>query len=288
MSDLSRNLGLVCRMIKIEHSVFALPFAYAGAFLAARGRPGLSTFLFLTLAMVAVRSFAMTMNRVLDLEIDRQNPRTQTRPLVTGELSLRFAVQFCIAAALVFVLACAGMNRLCLYLSPVALGWSAFYSATKRFTWTCHFVLGSVLGLAPLAGWISVAEAASLSSVLLLLGVTFWVGGFDILYACQDIEFDRAHRLHSIPARFGIETALVLSTASHALAALFFFLAGWAAGVGWIYHATMAVIALVLLCEHRLISPNDLSRVNMAFFTLNGVVAVFVFVGVLLDLAFAR
>ena len=288
MADFSRNLGLVCRMIKIEHSIFALPFAYAGAFLAARGWPGLSVVFFLTVAMVAVRSYAMTVNRLLDLDLDRENPRTKTRPLVTGELSVRFAVQFCLVSAAVFVLACLGLNRLCLYLSPVALGWSAFYSATKRFTWACHFVLGSVLGLAPLAGWIGVAEAVSPAAALLLLGVTFWVGGFDILYACQDLEFDRGRGLHSIPARFGLATALTLSTASHVLAAIFFFLAGWAAGAGWVFQASMAVIAAILLFEHRLISPQDLSRVNMAFFTLNGVVAVFVFVGVLLDLAFAR
>ncbi|MDD4951263.1 MAG: putative 4-hydroxybenzoate polyprenyltransferase [Desulfovibrionaceae bacterium] len=284
MNRIWRDAAAVCRMIKIEHSVFALPFAYAGAWLAARGRPGLENLLLLTLAMVAVRSFAMTCNRLLDLRYDRLNPRTQSRPLVSGELGVGFCLGFCLAAALVFVLACAGMNRLCLGLAVPALAWSGLYSLTKRFTWACHFVLGSVLGLAPLAGWICVDPRFTLPAVLYFCGVALWVAGFDILYACQDADFDRDQGLESIPARFGLEPALAVSSMVHVLAAVFFFLAGWGAGLGAAYFLVTGAVAVILVWEHGLISARDLSRVNTAFFTLNGVIAVFLFAGVWLDL----
>ncbi len=283
MSDFSRSLALVCRMVKIEHSVFALPFAYTGLLLATRGRPGLWPLVVLTVGMVAVRSFAMTFNRLADLPIDRQNPRTLTRPLVTGELGLSFTWLFLAATAGVFILACWAMNPLCLALSLPALAWSAFYSLAKRFTWLCHFLLGSVLGLAPLAGWLCVDPHLGLAAVLLFCGVTCWVAGFDILYACQDEEFDRGMGLYSIPARFGLARALTIAAQAHALAVAFFLLAGWAAGLGFIYHSTVALMGLILWWEHRIISPDDLTRVNMAFFTLNGVVAVGMFLGAALD-----
>ena len=199
-----KDLGVICRMIKIEHSVFALPFAYVGAFLAARGWPGLWNMLVLTAAMVAVRSFAMAFNRYADLDIDRENPRTQGRPLVTGELSTGFTLLFILGTAAVFVACCALMNQLCLLLSPLALGLSAFYSFCKRFTYWCHFVLGMVLGLAPLAGWLCVDPSFSLPAVLYFCGVTLWVAGFDLLYACQDADFDRERGLWSMPSRLGV------------------------------------------------------------------------------------
>jgi 4-hydroxybenzoate polyprenyltransferase len=284
MPSIPHSLKLTCRMIKIEHSVFALPFAYLGAFWAARGWPGWFNLVILTVAMVAVRSFAMTVNRLADRRFDADNPRTRDRPLVTGELSPRFAWVFTGGCAAIFVAACALMNPLCLALSPAALAWSAFYSFTKRFTWLCHFVLGSVLGLAPVAGWLCVAPKLQLVQALLLLGVTFWVAGFDILYACQDADFDRSRGLRSIPARFSLETALALSSFSHVNTALFFLLAGVAGGAGWIYAAAVAAVCGVLVWEHTLIKPDDLSRVNLAFFTLNGVIAVGLFAGLLLDL----
>ena len=279
-----KKFGVICRMIKIEHSVFALPFAYIGAFLAAKGWPGLYTMAVLTVAMVAVRSFAMAFNRYADLNIDRKNPRTQGRPLVTGELSVRFTVGFLIGAAVLFVVACALLNPLCLMLSPVALGMSAFYSYCKRFTYWCHFVLGAVLGLAPVAGWIAVRPVVELPSVLFFCGVTMWVAGFDLLYACQDAAFDRTHGLYSIPARLGIPAALGISTLSHMTAAAFFLLAGWAAGAGWLYFVVAGIIGLILMGEHRLVKADDMSRVNVAFFTMNGVIAVVLFLGVVLDL----
>jgi 4-hydroxybenzoate polyprenyltransferase len=285
MLSMWRKTVLLARMVKIEHSIFALPFAYLGMIWAAGGWPGWEIFLALTVAMVAVRSFAMAVNRLADLPIDMKNPRTQTRPLVTGELNVFETLVFIAVSALVFVGACWQLNALCLALSPLALVWSAMYSYTKRFTSLCHFFLGTVLGLAPLAGWLAVSPEIALAPVLLALGVTFWVGGFDILYACQDAEFDQNEGLHSLPAGKGVPIALALSTFSHVVTALFFLLAGWAAGAGIVYTGFCLAVAAILLFEHRLISADDLSRVNLAFFTLNGFIAVFLFAGAVIDTA---
>lgn len=282
------SFAAICRMIKIEHSVFALPFAFAGAFIASGGVPAWKPLLLLTIAMVAVRSFAMAFNRVVDLPFDSRNPRTQNRPLVTGEITRLQTWGFIAVMALVFVLACAGLNRLCLMLSPLALGISALYSVMKRFTWLCHFVLGAVLGLAPLAGWLSVDPVFTLPAVLLFWGVLFWVAGFDILYSCQDTAFDIEVGLHSVPARFGIPTALVISTFCHVNTVVFFLLAGWAAGLSWAWYPVWGIVSLVLVLEHRLIKADDLSRVNMAFFTLNGVVSIVVFAGVVAGIFVGR
>jgi 4-hydroxybenzoate polyprenyltransferase len=281
-----RKTVLLARMVKIEHSIFALPFAYLGMLWAAGGWPGWRIFLALTVAMVAVRSYAMAVNRLADLAIDAKNPRTQTRPLVTGELGVFETRIFIAVSALVFIGACALLNPLCLFLSPAALIWSALYSFTKRVTSLCHFFLGTVLGLAPLAGWLAVTPEATLAPVLLALGVTFWVGGFDILYACQDVEFDQAEGLHSLPAGVGVPAALALSTMSHVVTGIFFLLAGWAAGAGFVYAGSCLAVAAILLLEHRLISPQDLSRVNLAFFTMNGFVAVLLFAGAVADTVF--
>jgi 4-hydroxybenzoate polyprenyltransferase len=279
-----KDLGVICRMIKIEHSVFALPFAYVGAFLAARGWPGLWNMLVLTVAMVAVRSFAMAFNRYADLDIDSENPRTRGRPLVTGELSTGFTLLFILGTAAVFVACCALMNQLCLLLSPLALGLGAFYSFCKRFTYWCHFVLGMVLGLAPLAGWLCVDPVFTLPAALYFCAVTLWVAGFDLLYACQDADFDRERGLWSMPARLGIPAALAFSTLSHVMAAVLFLLAGWAAGLGATYFPVAAAVGAILMGEHLLVKPDDMSRVNVAFFTMNGVIAVVLFLGVAVDL----
>jgi len=275
-------IGALARLVKIEHSIFALPFAYIGLFVAAKGWPGWRAFLLLTIAMVAMRSYAMAVNRLADVRYDRDNPRTQRRELITGEVSVRQAWGFTAVCAVCFVAACWGLNTLCLALSPLVLVWGAFYSVTKRFTWLCHFVLGSVLGLAPVAGWLAVQPTFTVPALLFGCGVTCWVAGFDILYACQDVAFDREHRLWSMPATFGVGTALSLAAFSHANAAAFFLLAGYAAGLSWIYYLAWAVCSIVLLVEHRLISENELSRINVAFFTLNGVIAVLLGLGTLL------
>ncbi|WP_304085503.1 4-hydroxybenzoate octaprenyltransferase [Maridesulfovibrio ferrireducens] len=278
------NTVIVCRMIKIEHSIFALPFAYIGIFLAADGWPGIKPFFLLTVAMVAVRSFAMAFNRLVDINIDSENPRTRTRPLVTGELSTFFTFCFIAVCAVIFVVACKNMNELCYKLSYFALGWSAFYSITKRFTKLCHFVLGSVLGLAPLAGWLCVDPHFTLPAILFFFGVVFWVAGFDILYATQDRKFDKGRGLFSIPASLGINKSLTISTFCHVNTGIFFLLAGLSAGLGWIYFTTTAIIAAILVYEHQVISADDMSRVNMAFFALNGVISVLLFAGTLLDI----
>ena len=282
------RLRLYASFVKFEHSVFALPFAYVGLFLAKRGWPGWGPFLLLTLAMVAVRSYAMGVNRLLDLRYDRLNPRTRGRELVTGAVGVGEGWAFVGVCALAFVLACWGLNRLCLLLSPVVLVWAGFYSLTKRFTWLCHLALGSVLGLAPVAGWLAVTPQFSLATALFGLGVTLWVAGFDVLYASQDRDFDAAQGLNSMPVRFGVGGALSVAGLLHGGAVALFALAGWGASLGFGYFGFLTLAAALLWLEHRLISENDLSRITMAFFTLNGVVAASLFVGVLLDLFWLR
>ena len=286
MSGLINSVRVLSRMVKIEHSIFALPFAFSGSFLAAMGWPGWKTLVLVTIAMVSIRSFAMAVNRLADLKFDRENPRTQDRPLVSGEITPLATFIFIVVTAIIFVFACAGMNTLVLYLSPIALFLSAGYSYTKRFTVLCHYWLGSVLGLAPIAGWLAYDPTFHMAPVLLGIGVTFWVAGFDILYACQDVDFDKKAKLHSMPAALGIPTALALSTFSHVNTSIFFLLVGWAANLGWWYFGTAIAIAIILIWEHRLVRPNDLRRVNMAFFTLNGVIAVMTFAGILADIFF--
>ncbi len=278
------KVAALCRMIKIEHSIFALPFAYAGAFLAAKGMPSWSSLFFLTLGMVAVRSFAMAFNRLVDLPFDQKNPRTAKRPLVTGEISLKQTWIFCAVTALIFIAACAGLNTLCLYLSVPALLIAAGYSYTKRFTWLCHFWLGTTLGLAPLAGWLSVTPSFALTPILFFFAVTFWVAGFDIFYSCQDVDFDKKQGLHSVPAHFGIDKALVIAAFSHVCTSIFLLLGGASGGLNAWWYILWALMSAVLLWEHTLVKAHDLSRVNTAFFTLNGLIAVVVLVAVLLGI----
>ncbi len=283
-----KNFMAFCRMIKIEHSIFALPFAYSGIFLAERGMPPWEPLIYLTLAMVAIRSFAMAFNRLVDLPLDSANPRTQNRPLVSGEVSVRQTKIFCILMALGFIGSSAALNTLCLWLSLPTLIFAAAYSYTKRFTWLCHFWLGATLGLAPLAGWISIkpelSAAVLMTPILFFFAVLFWVAGFDIFYSCQDVDFDQEYKLHSIPASFGLEKALALAAFSHAMTVIFLLIAGFYAQLSWWWYALLAVMAAILLWEHRLVHADDLRRVNMAFFTLNGLIAVLIFAAVLLGI----
>ncbi|MDR1491051.1 MAG: putative 4-hydroxybenzoate polyprenyltransferase [Desulfovibrio sp.] len=272
-------------MVKIEHSIFALPFAYAGAFLAQGGLPATRVLVFLTLAMVAVRSYAMAVNRAADLPFDRRNPRTAGRPLVTGEISVRQTLVFCAGMALIFVLASAALNRLCLVLSFPTLALAAVYSYAKRFTWLCHFVLGAVIGLAPIAGWLSVDPHFSPIALMLGLGVFFWIAGFDILYACQDVDFDRENGLHSLPGRFGLSGALLVSACCHVNTVLFLFLAGLLRGLSLGWYAPLALAAGVLWLEHRLVKADDLTRLRLAF-ALNGPVSLLLLAGALLGTVF--
>lgn len=279
------QLGDICRMIKIEHSVFALPYAWAGAFLAARGLPSWGSLFWLTIAMVAVRSFAMTFNRIADLDIDRANPRTNMRPLVTGAISLKWAKGFCLATALIFIATCAALNATCLILALPALAFAAAYSLLKRISPLCHFWLGATLGLAPLAGWLAISPPwPGIPVIMLFFAVTFWVGAFDVYYAFQDLDFDKSAGLHSLPADLGPGTALALAAFSHTLTVIFLFLAGLTANLSWPWYVLCCAIAILLLTEHRLVKPDDLRHVNTAFFTLNGIISPLVLAGVILGL----
>ena len=266
----------VFEMIKIEHSVFALPFALVGALLAARDAghlPSWLQILWIVVAMVGARSAAMTINRIADLKYDARNPRTAKRALPAGQLSLEFAWAFTIAASALLVIAAWRLNRLALLLSPVALAVLFFYSYTKRFTSLSHFVLGFCLGMSPAAAWIAIRGALDWRILILCAAVTLWVGGFDVLYACQDIDFDTSAGLHSIPKKFGVAGALAIARLLHVL---MIGLLTWLAlsfHLPWPAWAGIAVVAALLGYEHSLVKANDLSKINAAFFTVNGYIS---------------
>jgi 4-hydroxybenzoate polyprenyltransferase len=278
------DIKTTLEMIKWEHSIFALPFALCAAMLAAGGLPAAAKLGWIVLCMVSARSAAMAFNRIADAQIDAANPRTAMRAIPAGSLSRKFATLFVIVACLLFVLGAARLNRMTLYLSPVALAVVLLYSYTKRFTRWSHLVLGFALGIAPAAAWIAVRGSLDPRILLLTAAVTFWVGGFDVLYACQDIEFDRAHSLNSIPQALGVRGALAVARILHLL--MLALLVGLivAFGLGKLALAGVVVVALLLLYEHSLVSAGDLSKLNAAFFTMNGVIAVVFFVFVAADL----
>ncbi|HYA98010.1 MAG TPA: UbiA-like polyprenyltransferase [Methylomirabilota bacterium] len=278
---MASRIRTVLEMIKFEHSVFALPFALTGALLAARATshawPSLRQILWIVAAMVAARSAAMTMNRIVDLRYDRENPRTQQRALATGALSLTFAWGFTAIAAAVFLAAAWQLNLLALKLSPVVLALLFLYSYAKRFTSWSHVILGFCLGISPAAAWIAVTGGLDARILLLCAAVTLWVGGFDVLYACQDVEFDRRAGLYSIPKRFGVARALEIARAMHAgVVALLAWLAASFA-LPWPAWAGIVVVAALLAYEHSLVKANDLSKLNAAFFTVNGYISVLFF-----------
>jgi 4-hydroxybenzoate polyprenyltransferase len=267
------KLAVILEMIKIQHTVFALPFAFMGALLAARGLPTAGQAFFILLAMVGARSAAMAFNRLVDAGIDAQNPRTASRALPRGQLSRGFTLGFVCAGSLLFFYAASRLNPLALALSPLALAVALGYSYTKRFTWASHLVLGAALGLAPVGGWIAVRGDLAVAPLVLGLAVLFWVAGFDVLYALQDEDFDRRTGLHSLPVRLGRVRALALARRLHLAAGLGFMLTGWLAGLGPLYYLAALAAGLLLWWEHRVLSPTDLSRLNQAFFTLNGAVS---------------
>ncbi len=269
-------------MIKFEHSVFALPFALTGALLAARyagpGWPEWRQIGWIVVAMVGARSAAMTLNRIADLEYDRRNPRTASRALVTGVLTQRFAWSFALLSSAVLVFAAWKLNRLALLLSPVALGALFLYSYTKRFTAYSHLVLGLCLGIAPAAAWIAVTGSLDWRMVVLCGAVTLWVAGFDVLYALQDVEFDRGAGLHSIPERFGVGQALWMARVMHVFVVALLGWLAWSFQLAWPAWAGVAAVAGLLVYEHSLVGPNDLSRLDAAFFTTNGFISILFFV----------
>ena len=278
------NLRITLEMIKWEHSIFALPFALCGAMLAAGGWPSVHQLLWIIVAMVAARSAAMAFNRWADAAIDAANPRTSARALPAGHLSPAFVVSFVVVSSAVFVLAASQLNRLSLLLSPVALAVLLLYSYTKRVTRWSHLVLGFALGIAPSAAWIAVQGSLDPRILLLTAAVTFWVGGFDVLYACQDYDFDRGAGLHSLPRYFGIRGALWIARVFHLIMIGFLIGLVLVFAMGKFAALGILVVILLLLYEHSLVKPNDLSKLNAAFFTMNGVISVLFFVFVAADL----
>jgi 4-hydroxybenzoate polyprenyltransferase len=276
------RIRTILEMIKFEHSVFALPFALMGALLAARysqvssaagNWPTWRQIAWIVVAMVGARSAAMTLNRIIDLRYDRENPRTRTRALATGALTVQFAWVFTAAAAAVLIVAAWQLNPLALKLSPVALAVLFFYSYTKRFTSWSHLVLGFCLGMSPAAAWIAIAGSLDPRMLILCAAVTLWVGGFDVLYACQDIEYDKSVDLFSVPKRFGVAKALLIARAMHVLMIALLAWLAWSFLLPWPAWVGIVVVAGLLAYEHSLVSANDLSRMNAAFFAVNGYIS---------------
>jgi 4-hydroxybenzoate polyprenyltransferase len=279
MLALLRNIRITLEMIKIEHTLFALPFAFLGAVLAANGLPSLKQILWITLAMIGARSTAMAFNRVADREYDALNPRTSTRALPTGLLSVGFAWGFIAISAILFFVAAAMLNRLALMLAPVALASVLLYSFSKRWTLLSHLLLGWCLSIAPTGAWIAVRGALDSSVPLLLsLVVLLWTAGFDVLYACQDYDFDLKAGLYSIPRRFGIPRSLLIARLFHAGAFAALLALYWITHLGVFALIGVVATAGLLIYQHRLVRADDLSRLNAAFFTTNAFVSVILFV----------
>jgi len=276
------RIRIILEMIKIEHTIFALPFAFMGAVLGIRALPGLDTCLWILLAMVGARSAAMAFNRLADAEIDAKNPRTAMRALPSGLLQKGEVILFILVSAGLFFFAAWMLNPLSFILAWPVMLILLFYSFTKRFTWSSHLVLGFCLGMTPLAGWIAVTGTFALLPVVLSLGVLCWTAGFDIIYACQDYETDRKQGLFSIPARFGILKALIISAGLHLVTLALFSLVGILGDLTWPYWSALGLTLVFLIYEHAIVKPNDLSRVNMAFFMANGIISIVMGVGAFL------
>lgn len=282
-----KNFVELLRMIKFEHTVFALPFAYLGALIAA-GVPTWRQTLWIALAMFGARSSAMCFNRLVDADIDALNPRTRARSLPAGRLSRRTVIQFTAFSVALLLYSALQLNRLCFLLAPLAVGIIFFYSYTKRFTWLSHLFLGLSLAIAPIGGWLGVGGRVTPLAWLLAGIVGLWVAGFDIIYACQDIEFDRRHRLYSLPQTIGIGPALGVSALLHFLMILLLFTLYGYVGLGRIALAGMVVTSLLIAYEHWIVRPSDLSRINAAFFTINGIVSLLLLLAIGLDVALVR
>lgn len=275
MADISHKLKTTLEMIKFEHTLFALPFAFLGAILAANGLPTWWQILWITVAMVGARSAAMTFNRIVDRDIDAANPRTANRELPAGKLSVGFAWAFLYASIAVFLLASYSLNWLTFALSPVALLFVLGYSYAKRFTAFAHLLLGMALAISPSAAWIAVRGSLDDEvPILLSLFVMIWTAGFDVLYACQDFDHDRKHGLRSIPARFGVRNALWIARLFHFQAFIVLLLLWLTTGMSWIALTGVIAVGSLFVYQHMLIKPTDLSRMNAAFFTTNAFVSV--------------
>lgn len=272
------KLKIFSELIKFEHTVFALPFAYIGMLVAFRAWPSSKVFFWTTVAMVGARTAGMTLNRIVDLQIDGRNPRTRLRPSVTGAFSIRHAWIAAAVSIVIFFFAAYSLNPLAFKLAPIALVLLCSYHYVKRFHWLSHYALGVVLGIAPMGGWIAATGQFSWTPVWLALAVCAWTAGFDILYSLQDVEFDRSYGLHSIPVAFGQRRALQISEYSHVATAVFLGIFGFAAGLGILYWTGLILVAGLLRLEHWIIGDGDLSRIDTAFFTINGWIGILLFI----------
>lgn len=279
-----KKIKIFFEMIRVEHTLFALPFAYIGAILVGREIPSWRDLAWITLAMAGARTAAMSLNRIIDLHIDARNPRTANRALPRGLLRVSEVWVYVVLSFSLLFVSAYNLSPLAFKLFPVAVVVLFIYPYTKRFTWACHLILGLALGLAPLGAWIAISNSFALAPVILAAGVMFWVAGFDIIYACDDYDFDRAEGIYSIPARFGIKGGLQISIAFHVLALALFTAVALVIQLGLLYYLGMALAAVLLFYQHHLIKPGDLSRSGMAFFNLNAGLSVATFVFTLLDL----
>lgn len=287
-TGLLKRLRIVLEMVKFEHTIFALPFAFMGALLAVRGIPRPAQIGWILLAMVGARSAAMAFNRLVDLPFDARNPRTANRALPRHKLTRGFVVAFIVGSSALLVFAASRLNRLSLELSPLALAIVLFYSLTKRFTWWTHLFLGISLACAPIGAWIALRGTLALAPLILGLAVVLWVAGFDVIYSCQDVEFDRGAPLYSIPKRFGVAASLWVSAALHLIMVGILAFLFWRERLGSVSFLGLGVVALLLAYEHSLVRPTDLSRANTAFFTINGWISVLLFLTTMIDLLWTR
>jgi 4-hydroxybenzoate polyprenyltransferase len=276
---------VLLRLVQFEHTIFALPFAYVGAVVAAHGFPGWATLLWITVAMAGARTCAFALNRLIDREIDARNPRTAMRPSVTGEVTPPAMALLAVGSAAVLALAASQLNLLCLALAPIPVALFVVYPYCKRFTWLAHVVLGTSTAGAPVGGYLAVTGRWDLAAVLLGLVVVTWMAGFDILYALMDMEHDRAHGLRSIPQRFGIPRSLLISDGFHVLTAGMLVAAGAVASLHWPFFVFAAAAIGLLIYEHTLVSATDLTRINRAFFTINSYFAIIVLLGTIAAVA---
>ncbi len=279
-----KKIGVLLEMIKFKLTIFAMPFAFTGAFLAAGGVPDLLVFLWIIVAMVGARTCAMGFNRIVDRRFDKDNPRTADRAIPAGEVSMIEAWTMVVLAGILFFFACYSLNRLTLTLAPFALFLTLFYSYTKRFTAFCHLVLGVALAFSPLGGWVAVTGSLSGYPFVLSFGVLFWVAGFDTIYACLDADFDQKEGLHSLPSRLGRERAFKLAVVFHIIAFIFFTLTGVQANLNIFYYIGIVTTAGALFYQHLIVNPRDLSRINAAFFSMNGFISLTLFVATWLSL----
>jgi 4-hydroxybenzoate polyprenyltransferase len=280
-----KRIAILLEMIKFEHTVFAMPFALMGAFLAQGGLPTFRVFFWVVLAMVGARTCAMGFNRIVDRRFDAANPRTADRALPAGQVSLFESWLMVLLAGLLFFFACFMLNPLALKIAPFALGLTLFYSLTKRFTWLCHVVLGVALAFSPLGGWVAVAASFDGYPWVLSLGVLFWVAGFDCIYACLDADFDREAGLFSMPAIFGRQNGFRVAVAFHVIAFVLFILTGMQMVLNFWYFLGIAVTGGALFYQHLIVNPRDLSRIQQSFFSMNGLIALTLFLATWIALA---